>query len=121
MQANTRTRLDVQLDALSHVKRRRVLFVLLRERSGDSEAGSSGPGTSVEVGSLGGGGLTMSSADVYHNHLPKLDDLGFVSWDRETGVVTTGPEFEAIRPLLELLAENGNELVTIDENEPTVD
>jgi len=63
----------------------------------------------------------MSSADVYHNHLPKLDDLGFVSWDRENGVVATGPQFEEIRPLLELLADNGDELATVDELEPTAD
>ena len=121
MQANARTRLDVQLDALSHVKRRRVLFALLRERSGASGWESSESRARVEVGSLSEGGLTMSSADVYHNHLPKLDDLGFVSWDRENGVVATGPQFEEIRPLLELLADNGDELATVDELEPTAD
>ncbi|WP_210424941.1 DUF7344 domain-containing protein [Halorussus halobius] len=103
------------------MKRRRVLFALLRERPGASGRGSSGAGTGVEVESLGGGGLAMSSVDVYHNHLPKLDDLGFVSWDRETGVVAPGPQFEEIRPLLELLADNGHELVTIDETELTDD
>lgn len=111
MQANARTRLDVQLDALAHVERRRVLFALLRERSGSSgRRRSSESGARVEVGSLNDSGTTMSSVDVYHNHLPKLADPGFVSWDRENGVVATGPRFEDIEPLLALLDDNEDEL-----------
>ena len=38
-----------------------------------------------------------------HVHLPKLADFGFIEWDRGARVVTRGPRFEEIRPLLEFL------------------
>lgn len=40
---------------------------------------------------------------LYHRHLPKLDDAGFVDWDRESGVITSGPRYEEIRPLVRLI------------------
>lgn len=45
-----------------------------------------------------------------HVHLPKLDDAGFVDWDPDDDEVSRGPRFGAIRPLLELLAENPSAL-----------
>lgn len=41
--------------------------------------------------------------DLYHNHLPKLDDMGFIEWDPEGDTVDRGPPFEEVRPLLEAL------------------
>lgn len=38
-----------------------------------------------------------------HVHLPKLEASGFITWDRDAGEVSKGPQFEEIRPLLELL------------------
>ncbi|WP_177209108.1 hypothetical protein [Natronobacterium haloterrestre] len=40
-----------------------------------------------------------------HVHLPKLVDYGYIEWDREAAVITKGPEFDEIRPLLEFLNE----------------
>jgi hypothetical protein len=45
--------------------------------------------------------------ELRHNHLPKLEEAGLVEWDRETGTVSRGPEFEAVEPALRLLARNG--------------
>lgn len=42
---------------------------------------------------------------MYHVHLPKLEDWGFVEWDRDDHVVTAGPNFGEIRPVVELLQE----------------
>lgn len=36
-------------------------------------------------------------------HLPKLVEYGFAEWDRDTEIVTKGPQFDEIRPFLELL------------------
>ncbi|NIC00572.1 helix-turn-helix transcriptional regulator [Halobacterium sp. R2-5] len=47
---------------------------------------------------------------LYHGHLPKLDSAGFVDWDRETDTVSRGPNYEEIRPVIDLLAENQEEL-----------
>lgn len=45
-----------------------------------------------------------------HQHLPRLEHTGFITWDRETGAITTGPRFQEIRPLLTLLEDNQDDL-----------
>ena len=45
-----------------------------------------------------------------HRHLPQLDEAGFIDWDRETGRITRGEDFEEIRPLLELMDNHRAEL-----------
>jgi DNA-binding transcriptional ArsR family regulator len=36
-----------------------------------------------------------------HRHLPQLEEAGFIHWDRDTQVVSAGPRFGEIEPLLE--------------------
>lgn len=48
--------------------------------------------------------------ELYHAHLPKLASEGFIDWNRETGTITRGPQFEEVRPLLALLAEHEEKL-----------
>lgn len=38
-------------------------------------------------------------------HLPKIADYGFVEWDRDANIVTRGPQFDDLRPLLEIIAD----------------
>lgn len=38
-----------------------------------------------------------------HNHLPKLEEMEYIRWDRENNEITRGPQFENIEPSLELL------------------
>lgn len=45
-----------------------------------------------------------------HNHLPKLEDEGFIEWDREAGQISKGPQFDEIAPLLELMENHADEL-----------
>lgn len=45
-----------------------------------------------------------------HNHLPKLEDEGFIEWDREAGEISKGPQFDEIAPLLELMENHADEL-----------
>ena len=87
---------DEAFGALSNATRRRVLEVLhecdspidldaLPDKSGIYEK----PPESFEIA-------------LYHNHLPKLDDTGFIDWDREQGTVAKGPRFDEARPLLDV-------------------
>ena len=41
--------------------------------------------------------------EMYHVHLPQLEDNGLIEWDRRTHEVVTGPRFDEIRPLLSSL------------------
>jgi hypothetical protein len=45
-----------------------------------------------------------------HNHLPKLEQAGFIEWNRERNTVRRGPQFAEIRPLVALLCEHADEL-----------
>lgn len=47
---------------------------------------------------------------LHHTELPKLDEMGYISWDRETGEIVTGPEFPEICPLVRLMAVHEDEL-----------
>ena len=36
-------------------------------------------------------------------HLPRIAEHGFVEWDRDANVVSRGPRFDDLRPLLEMI------------------
>lgn len=48
-----------------------------------------------------------NKADIrtHHVYLPKLAEYNYIEWDRDAHVVTSGPSFDDVRPLLELLDE----------------
>lgn len=98
------TTLDQAFTTLGSPPRRRILVALLEQnpRSKEEFTGleywpKDRDDEAVRVG-------------LHHNHLPKLQEAGFVDWDRRTGRVTRGPEFEAIEPLLVLIDDHRDEL-----------
>ena len=100
---SSRSHFDAQLAALSHVKRRRLLMALLEEGSEAVDP--------VEVGDPAGGAERRKlHIEMHHRHLPKLEAHGYVRWDRDGDVVSRGPAFGDVRPLLELLDEHRDEL-----------
>jgi hypothetical protein len=93
------TSFDSHLDALGHVDRRRLLLALLEAN------------TEVEVDQLTSDAAEATlQVSMHHVHLPKLDDYGFVDANLDRDTVTTGPRFDEIRPLLELLDANRDRL-----------
>ena len=50
------------------------------------------------------------STSLYHVHLPKLEEMGFVEWNRETHTVVAGSAFEDVRNLLEVIDAHSDEL-----------
>jgi hypothetical protein len=42
---------------------------------------------------------------LHHVHLPLLEEHGLVAWNRETGSVRRGSEFDAVEPVLTALDE----------------
>ncbi|WP_432764882.1 DUF7344 domain-containing protein [Halobaculum halobium] len=100
---DTAVSFEAYLDAVGHVERRRLLLALLNSTSdGD-------PTVALDR-------LDSTAADetlrlsLHHVHLPKLEDLGFVDADRDQRSVTTGPQFDEIRPILKLLDDNRDQL-----------
>lgn len=95
---------DAVFEALANVYRRRLLMLLL-ERA--PERG--GVQLPEEVHS-GQKAMAVLQAEMFHKHLPKLEELGFVQWDQSTDRAVRGPTFDEIRPVLELLNANQDEL-----------
>lgn len=97
--------LDTTLSNLANVYRRRVLLCLLDHNPQSDEA------LSIPED------ITTEKADpeelqimMHHNHLPRLEAAGFITWQKDDGTVVKGPKFVEIKPLLELLADNTDKL-----------
>ncbi len=101
-----RVSLTESFSTLADPYRRRILVAV-----GQSNPRKEDELASSEVlGDLGEEYDEFVSHRLYHIHLPKLADAGFISWDHETGVITRGPRFEEVRPLIELLDRHADEL-----------
>lgn len=94
--------MDEVFDALANRHRRRVLLRLL-ERNPQPELVDDAP---FDVGRTDG----EDRVELVHVHLPKLESMGFIAWDRDDHLIVKGPAFEEIRPLLELVEENEHAL-----------
>lgn len=96
--------LDTVFDALSHPYRRRIL-TRLNDHNPRDEASFSTDSVADEVDDD-----ERVAIDVHHRHLPKLAESGFIEWDREANVVTRGPRFDEIAPLIDLMDAHRDEL-----------
>lgn len=54
--------------------------------------------------------LDVTQVELHHAHLPKLADMGFIEWDRESGELSKGPNWNEIAPLLQLMQNHQDEL-----------
>lgn len=43
--------------------------------------------------------------ELFHVHLPKLEEMGLVVWNEEEWVVSRGPRFEDVRPVVTLMQD----------------
>ena len=55
--------------------------------------------------------LEALQIEMYHVHLPKLEEAGFIEWTKDTHQVVKGPRFDEIRPLLEFLQAHADDLL----------
>jgi len=101
--AETTVSFDEMLDALVHVQRRKLFVSLLDHNpQDDSPAVVVDPETDPDSIEL--------LIEMRHVHLPKLADKGLIEWNRRDHEVVKGPNFDEIRPLLELLDDHQDEL-----------
>ncbi len=92
--------LDRILDSLCN-RRRRLLLLLLNER---------GVINRDAVLFRGEGDTSPTELELLHNHLPKLEEAGYIEWNRETGDISKGHRFDEIEPVLELIENHADEL-----------
>ncbi|WP_339104687.1 hypothetical protein [Haloterrigena salinisoli] len=86
---------DLLFDALSDGQQRRILFALLEREGVDIDS----PPDGIEE-------RYSAAVERRHVHLPKLEEYGFIEWDRRTDTVVRGPRFAEIEPMLRVVADN---------------
>lgn len=94
---------DKVFDALAERDRRELLVELLDTESHDVSTVSGVPWEIEES--------DEEMIRKCHVHLPKLADYGFIEWNREEDVVTRGPRFDELQPLLEHVIDQRDELL----------
>jgi hypothetical protein len=100
----SRTDLEIQFKAVANTHRRRLLIALHEHNSQRTDEAIS---ENLQAGDAERDEL---EAQFYHNHLPRLDVAGFITWNQESNEITKGPNFDDIRPLLEVLESHYNEV-----------
>lgn len=88
------SRIDAMMDILSREARRFVLLTLLDE---EGEARLDVVKDAVDSDRV--------DVQLYHTHLPKLEQAGYIEWEPDANRITRGPKFDEIEPLLRLLEE----------------
>jgi len=96
--------MDEYFEALANIHRRRLLVALLDHNPQRDEV------TVPEDVHEGEIALEALQTKFYHTHLPRLEEAGFIGWNRDTHEVVKGPRFDEIRPLLVLIQNHADEL-----------
>ena len=97
--------MDRFLDILANRYRRRLLVALLEHNPQHDEDPQIPDDVTIEGTDLESLQIVMT-----HSHLPKLEEAGFIEWDRGDSSIRKGPRFDQIRPLLELMQDHADEL-----------
>lgn len=92
---------DEALRALAHPDRRRLLTALLECEHRTTDAVHA-----LDVVSAARRDPARLSVELYHNHLPRLEDAGFVRWDGESLEVSAGPRFDEVRCAFESMEDH---------------
>jgi hypothetical protein len=98
---------DEVFEALANSYRRQLLFALVDEtpNASDTVEPFEQLAEDTETDSA-----ETTQIELVHVHLPKLDNHGFVDWDRETGEIDVGDAWDEIEPFLTLFQEHRDEL-----------
>ena len=98
------TKLSHALEVLSNRYRRELLLALVEHNPQDDDDRDPldiiDPPLEPEVLEI----------ELFHKHLPKLEEMGFIEWNRDTGKISKGPEWRDIEPALRLMYDHRDEL-----------
>jgi hypothetical protein len=95
---------DGIFEALSDPYRRQLLLSLLEHNPQDDDDRDPLNVVSEDVEP------EVLEVELVHNHLPKLEEMGFIRWDREADKISKGPNWGDIAPLLVLIENHRDEL-----------
>ncbi|WP_458187977.1 DUF7344 domain-containing protein [Haladaptatus sp. NG-WS-4] len=90
-------------ELLKYPYRRRLLMTLLDHNPEDEASIPEDLATNDEE-------LEAMLIEMTHVHLPKLESLDIIEWDRDKNVVIRGSAFEELQPLLKLVDNHRDEL-----------
>lgn len=93
---------DELFELLSHPVRRQVLVTLV-----DADSGTI---FQCEDFVSRGARPERERVELYHRHLPKLSESGYVDWNVATGTVAAGRGLDAVEPVVALLADHEDAL-----------
>ncbi len=104
-----RNKFDRVIAALGHKYRRRLLVALLAHNPQDD---TDPQNAERALGTVKGKKTEteLIETELVHNHLPKLEEMGYITWNQDTGDIAQGPNWEEIAPLLRLLEAHSDEL-----------
>ena len=97
--------LNRALEALSNQYRRHLLVALLEHNPQDDDDVDP-----LNATTPSGGEVDVIQTELFHKHLPKLEEMGYIDWDRERNEINTGSNWEEIVPLLRLIDDHRDEL-----------
>ncbi|WP_262342753.1 DUF7344 domain-containing protein [Haloplanus rubicundus] len=95
------SKVDRIMEVLSKQQRREILYRLKRD---DRLEPFQGPDA-----------LDSSEIELYHVHLPKLEAAGYIDWNRETGAVMKGPQYDEVETFLTLIENHADEVLVTDD------
>lgn len=95
---------DTALSAFSNPYRRQLLVALLEHNPQDDD--DLDPLNTLSENEES----TVQKMELVHNHLPKLEEMGYITWDRTTNEISKGPKWDEIGPLLNLINTHQDEL-----------
>lgn len=99
----TASSLSLQFDQLTDPFRRRILVALAQNNAHEDGAFESEDFVIAD-------NQDRHRIELVHNHLPKLDEAGFIEWDHEADRISRGARFDEIAPLVTLLDDHSEEL-----------
>lgn len=94
---------DSVLNALESPYRRQLLVALSNHNPQDDDCDP------LNLLSVTEEAAVLESALV-DSHLPKLDEMGYISWDQTTNEISKGPDWDEIAPVLKVMVKHKNDL-----------
>lgn len=82
-------------------RHRRLMMVSLRQGVVESEA---------DFMFRSGNDYEETERSLRQDHLPRLEEAGYIEWDRESGGISEGPRFDEIEPIPELIENHSDAL-----------